>query len=734
MLLALAALLGAGLTVAASYAAGAILIDRLGLKLYRYERAPLAFTAGAACLHLAIFAILALRVAYTAVFVAVLAGILAAAWNTGAWRLKGEPGAPLGQSLKRICIVLFGVFSMLYFFHAWAPEDSPDGSGYHLGYVALYLRHHGFTRVTTDIYATLGEGVEMLFAPAFAIGRHSAAALVHLAFTAALAAAMFGYGRRIGKPWAGAAGALLTYASPMVGIDGSSAYTDMGVAAAVFSAFYWLEIWDAGRDRMALVFAGGMAGFAYSAKYTAFVMAPFALGYVLWRSRNWRPMVPICACAAVMIAPWMLKDWIMVRNPIAPFGDAILRNPYIHPIFETQYSTALRSYGVTNKWLLPIEVTIRGQKTQGLLGVTFLLAPLALLALRYREGRRLLAAALALALPYYANIGTRFLIPSLPFLSLGMALAIASVPALAVLMVLHAFLSWPSEIHRYGGKNAWKLDRILFSEALRLTPQEEFLRERSRDYNAAKLVEATVPQGERVLATRSVPTAYCDRELLVDYQGAASQTMLDWVNNGFIPDYQPTLAVWFRFPERTARRFRVLQTGTAQTPEEQWSVNEMRFFHQDAELPRTAGWRLRAWPDPWEVQLAFDNSLATRWRSWEAIRPGDYLDVDFGSEETVDEIRLETSSDYFVRDLEVQAMDGNGQWTALAKDPKTDAVDRSHYSMRLAATYELKARGIHYLLIGDDYVGSDDLADDPAAWGLELAGAGYGIRIYRVIL
>lgn len=738
MLLALSALLGAGLTVAACYAAGAMLIDRLKLALFRYERLPLGFTLGAACLHLAVFAILVLHLAYWPVFLIGLAAVIAWAVKSGAWRGKGEPGEPLDQNLKRICILLFGPFSLLYFFHAWAPEFSPDGSGYHLGYVALYLRNHGFTRVTTDIFATFGEGVETLFVPAFAIGQHSAAALVHLAFTAAVALAMFGYGRRIGMPWAGAAGALLTYASPIVGIDGSSAYTDLGVAAAVFSAFYWLEIWDSSREQPALIAVGIMAGYAYAAKYTAFVMVPFALGFVLWRARRWRLLVPVCAFAAVMILPWMLKDWIVVQNPVAPFGNAIFRNPYFHPIYETQLSNALRSYGVTNKWTLPVEVTIRGARTQGLLGVTFLLAPVALLALRYREGRRLLAAALVLALPYYANVGTRFLIPPLPFLSLGMALGIASVPALAVLpaltilMVLHAFFSWPSQIHRYGGRNAWKLDRILLSEALRLTPQEQFLRERSREYGAARLVEATVPKGERVLATRNVPMAYCNRELLVDYQGAASQTMLDWIATGFIPDYQPTLVQWFKFPQRRARRFRVVQTGRAQAPGVQWSVNEMRFLQQGAELPRSAGWRLRAWPDPWEVQLAFDNSLATRWRTWETIQPGDYLDVDFGREETVDEIRLETSSDYFVRELEVQAMDPKGTWVVVANNPKTDGVDRSQYSVRLAATYEMKARGIHYLLVGDDYLGSDDIEDDPAAWGLTQAASGYGIRIYKV--
>jgi hypothetical protein len=149
----------------------------------------------------------------------------------GVWRPRGDSFPALPRSLKILFGVLFGAFTILYLCHAWAPEMSPDGSGYHLGLLARYLREHGFERLTTNMYAGLSAGIEMLFVPAFVIGRHSAAALVHFAMTFSLALAMFAYGRRLGKPWVGAVGALLMYASPVVGLDGTSAYIDVGVAA-----------------------------------------------------------------------------------------------------------------------------------------------------------------------------------------------------------------------------------------------------------------------------------------------------------------------------------------------------------------------------------------------------------------------------------------------------------------------------------------------------------------------
>ena len=226
---------------------------------------------------------------------------------------------------------------------------------------------HGFERITTDILATLSGGVEMLFVPAFMIGRHSAAALVHLAFAIALALAMIAYGRRIGKLWVGVAGALLTFASPVVGIDASSAYNDVALAAVAFAAFCWLQIWDDTRQDLLLIPAGLLCGFAYAVKYNGFVPgAPLAMAFVAYRSRRAKALLLVGACAIPMIAPWMIKNWVYVENPVAPLANRVFRNPSVHVMAEEVLSQNMRRYAVPNKWTLPLEVTVRGEKTNWL--------------------------------------------------------------------------------------------------------------------------------------------------------------------------------------------------------------------------------------------------------------------------------------------------------------------------------------------------------------------------------
>jgi F5/8 type C domain/Dolichyl-phosphate-mannose-protein mannosyltransferase len=731
MIQALAALLGAALTVAACYASGVLLLGRLGLTLKRAEQLPLAFILGAACFHLAVFAFLAAHIAYWPVLVALCLAPIAVSLINGSWKLSGEPEAPLSYSIKRLSIVLFGIFFLLYLFHAWAPEMSPDGQGYHLGYVSRYVHAHGFEWVTTNMYAALSGGVEMLFVPAFAVGRHSAAALVHFAFTVALALAILAYGRRLGKPWVGAAAAFLTFASPVVGIAGTSAYIDVAVGAIVFGAFYFLEIWDEGRNPAALIPVGLLAGYAYAAKYTAFVILPFALVFVLWRARKMRPAGTVFLYSIVMFAPWMLKDWIILKNPVAPFADTVFRTPYFHPLFEREYMEFLRSYGVTDMRTLPLEVTIRGTKTQGLIGMAFLGLPIALLALRYRAGRRLLACGVVVGATYFTNIGTRFLIPALPFFSLAMALALGeATPLLALLMVFHAYTSWPSRLDRTAAAGAWRLDdKFLYRQALRIVPQEQYLRQNDSGYGAAMLVDAAVPKGERVLALGEVPQAYTGRDILISYQSAFNEVLADIVNMGWADGFQARVADTFKFPERSANRLRVVQTANPGDPHSQWSVHELRFFDKGVELPRRPEWRLRAWPNPWDVQMAFDNSPATRWRSWEQASPGMYLDVDFGHSEMVDEVRMEHEWNYKTR-AEVQSYEA-GTWVKVAENPESTPIDPPAY-LRKAATRELLARGVRYMLVTDDNYAASDIRDDPEFWGLSQIASGSGIRIYRV--
>jgi hypothetical protein len=733
---ALSILFGAAFTVAVSLALGRLLLARLKLTFYRQEELPLAFVTGAAVLSLLVFLLSAARLVYDGVFLATGFAILAWTGRERLYRLAGESLPPLPRLWRNLASPLFALFGVLYFCHAMAPEMSPDGSTYHLGLVGRYYRAHGFERITTHMYANLSQGVEMLYLFAYAFGRHSAAALVHFAFLAALPLAMLGYARRFGLAKAGLVGALFFFLSPVVGKDGSTAYNDVAVAGIIFSVFYLLEIWDQTRNHALLVPIGLLAGFCYASKYTAFLAVPYAVIFVggkLLRARQpwFRPLTVLCACALLMMVPWMAKNWLWLDNPFSPFFNRLFPNPYIHISFEQHYAEHMRNYpGLESHWQIPLEVTLRGAVLCGLIGPLFLLSPLALLALRHPHGRKLLFAALVFGSTYAANIGARFLIPALPFVSLALALAVINVRVLAAGLVLaHAVLSWPDVLRTYSHQYAWRLEKVLYREALRIKSQDEFLRSNFPGYAVARMVEDTVPPGEKVLTFTGIPEAYTSREILVVYQAAFNSNLGDILWTPHIPDAQPTRRLQFTFPSTSLRKLRVVQTASGFP--DHWSIAEFLILSGGQELARSPGWRLRARPNPWDVQRAFDNNPVTRWRSWQSLFDGMSVEVDLGESTPVDAVILESAAGQWNIRLKLEGMDEHGGWTTLSEAP-TETRTEPPPGLRRLAAQEIKYAGVRYLLIHEDEFAKDDYPQRQHEWGIMLVGEIGGKRLYRI--
>src|SRR5262249_52465526 len=156
------------------------------------------------------------------------------------------------------------------------------------------------------------------------------AALVHLTFLIALTWQIYVY-----APRAGFAAALLVFASPVVGMDAASAYNDVALAAIAFTLFHVLELWRESHHPRLAVAGGLLAGFAVAAKLTAWLAVPWA---ILWIARKSRVAATVAAAlAAIGIAPWMLKNWIWLDNPVAPFFNRLFPNPYVLASFEDGY-------------------------------------------------------------------------------------------------------------------------------------------------------------------------------------------------------------------------------------------------------------------------------------------------------------------------------------------------------------------------------------------------------------
>lgn len=724
---------GALLTLACALACGRLLFQRLRLQFHREEETPFALVCGASLLHLVIFALASVGAARKAVFLGVAVVILGWSFVAGVWSRSTRRFPPLPALWRWALLVLYAAYGFLYVTNAMAPEMSPDGSAYHLGLVARYLRDHGFSRITTNMYASLTQGIEMLYMFAFAFGRHSSAALVHCVFTLALPLLVLNHARRSGFPVAGVGAAALVLCSPLVGVDGTTAYNDVAVSALVFSVFCLLEIWLAERTQALLIPIGLVAGFCFASKYTAALAIPYAGLWILWRT--WRTRQPVLrpalvfsACVLLMAVPWMVKNWIIVGNPLSPFANRFFPNPNVRISFEKEYFELMSRYGDIKDWKqIALEATARGEKLAGMLGAVFILTPLALLALRDRAGRRILLAAAVFFATYVNNIGARFLLPSMPFFALALAMTLARTPAmLPIVVALHALTSWP-HVLTHLAPGAWRLNRIPVSAALRATPEEHFLTERFHGYTVARMVEDFVPKGERVFTFSGIPEAYTTREVLVSYQAGYNNMLSDVLWAALFPGAAPARQTRFSFPAAEVRKIRLWQA--ASSPATQWSINELRVLTEVKEVPRRAEWRVTAWPNHWDAPLAVDNSVVTRWKTWEPIRSGMFFELDLGRPELIDGVLLETVNDQAEVQLKLFGWTGKDGWKALSIEPRHTDLPAVK-GMRRAAAEEFRAQGIRYIVVSAGDPCDEDFRLNAAGWGAQKVAERGGTRLY----
>jgi hypothetical protein len=727
----LSILFGGGFTVAVATALGSLVLGVLRVRLHRIEAALFQFIVGAGCLSFLTALLCLAHAARKGVFQWGGAAVLLAAW----WVSRGRPPRrELPAVPLKWWAAFWGVFlafGTFFLFTALAPEISPDGSGYHLGNVVRIWRNHGFVWDYHSMYSYFSLGTEMLFLWAFSFGRHSAAALVHFAFYLTLPWMLICWGRRFGHWKAGFFAAILLFVAPVIAKDGASAYNDLAVVTVIFAVFYLLQVWDETREYNLLILIGLLSGVAYAAKYTAFLAFPFAVTWIWRHSRGkgigqiWM-LTRVAIPAAVIVAPWVLRNWFWLGNPLAPFMNSLFPNPYYHPGMEHIYAETLKHYiGIKHYWQIPLELTVRGGLVDGVFGPVLLLFPVALFACRFKVGRQLLAGALVFAVPAYFNVGSRFLIPCLPFLTLAIGIVLSEIPgALAMLALFEALVCWPPVVSTWCAPWTWRIASPPVDAAFRRAPAEAYMRKWLSDSALKTTVEAFVPKGQKVFSFAGRPEAYIDRDIVVSYESVLGNLVNDvlWTPQAHLPGSQ----LHFKMLPITTRGIRVVNMASNDAF---WTVAELRIYSQGRELPRSPDWRLSAKPNGWEAQLAFDNNFATRWSTWQAMSPGDRIQVDFPTPQTVDDVVLECDPAWEAK-VEVHILH-NGRWVPITNTFEV-VKQGPPPGIRLAAAREVKDLGIHYILMNEGDLVYQEASKNATYWGFTELAKVDATHFYRI--
>jgi len=269
----------------------------------------------------------------------VVAGGLAA----GVWQARRRlEGLHLPQHLdgRALVWVLLALAVGLWLAGATRPpgrwmglSDEYDVLEYHLQVPREYLLAGRVIPLEHNCYSFYPLGVEMLYLLAMCLrsGAYEGmylAKLLHGAYGVLAVAGVFAALRRDDEPRARFAAALLG-TCPFVIYLGWLALTELAQVCCLAAALLWLRHWLARPDHRSAACAGAMLGAACATKYLS---VPLVAGPVLCvmllasvrSAARLRHVVLAAAAAALLAAPWPVRNLAATGNPVFPLATDLL--------------------------------------------------------------------------------------------------------------------------------------------------------------------------------------------------------------------------------------------------------------------------------------------------------------------------------------------------------------------------------------------------------------------------
>ena len=341
---------------------GARLLARMSpvSPISRLEKHVFSAALGFGILSFSTFALGVLRLWYASVFWLLL--IVATGWLV--WKRSAEPTTPARQTFSeaspyrarasRVCLGspamrgwqwfaagLLAITAVIFLVGDLSPEVFYDSLHYHLAIPNLYLISHRIYDQPNVAYSSLVMTVDLAWGFALTVGNEITAKLLHGAAALLLMASFVAFERRYLTPGAGMLGGLFFLSMPLVGMNATTAGTDIAVSALQSIAIFTLvralvETHEEPQTRHWLRLSGVFTGLTASCKYTCLPAIPVACAVIVWwkryrERREWKAIarqVTIFAVPAVLVViPYFVKNIIFHHNPVYPFAATFWGEP-----------------------------------------------------------------------------------------------------------------------------------------------------------------------------------------------------------------------------------------------------------------------------------------------------------------------------------------------------------------------------------------------------------------------
>jgi 4-amino-4-deoxy-L-arabinose transferase-like glycosyltransferase len=273
---------------------------------------------------------------------------------------------------------------------AFAPPFEYDELEYHLGALADYQRVGRIVLLPHNFYSNLPQLTEMLYLLAMTTTSEVAAKLLHWLFGVLGALAVFGVARRLWSRNVALTAAALFYCTPLVQDLSQTARIDLATTFFATLALGALVVWsDEATEESWIWLSALCAGAAVATKWTAIPVVFLPVVSMLVMRRRFLSLATYCLVVAVMIAPWLVKNWWLTGDPVYPLLYRWFPNQYWSPsqavVFAARHSPTFGWEAVSNFFALAWKFSFVEARATPLLLMT---APLILLVPRAERTAR----------------------------------------------------------------------------------------------------------------------------------------------------------------------------------------------------------------------------------------------------------------------------------------------------------------------------------------------------------
>jgi hypothetical protein len=368
--------------------------------------------------------------------------------------LRTRPWRGFRPSLEDLPLALAAAFLLAHVPNALYPVLEHDDDVYHLALPQHYLMSHALDAPVFSLYGTMPHLIELLYVVPFSLGDYLAPKVFALSVNFWILAGLGAFALpRLGRLGVGV-GALLYVSGQNVEWHLGLAYNEPIVGFFLLGAALAFLAWWETRRMGYLAVAGIACGAACSSKYTAWmfaaaILASAAVGVVRLEPswpRRMRAFALLALPCAVLVLPWLIKNFVTTGNPVYPNLYGIFGGDDWSEIQVFHHWRSLNVNGGPQKDLadylmVPLRLVIEGQRFlsapfSGSLMALFLVGLLHPASWR-KAGAHVQAMASLTLLAWMLTIQNgRYLVALIPLISLAALFVLERGPGLVAVAAL----------------------------------------------------------------------------------------------------------------------------------------------------------------------------------------------------------------------------------------------------------------------------------------------------------